>query len=496
MAEAIESRSLEYTPTWVVAVVCSIMVLISLLAERGLHHLGKMLKRKGQDALYEALQKLQEELMLLGFISLLLTVSQRMISKICIPTHLANYMLPCKLKEATPSTTEHLNFSYGRHLLSEDPGVQICAHKGKVPLVSLEGLHQLHIFIFVLAVVHVIFCATTMVLGVAKIKEWKRWEDSLKVPEGQARTSHFHLPHLPHHHHQHHLHHTQFFTQQRLIGHYRKLPVLRWIVSFFKQFYGSVTKADYIALRSGFIKEHCPGNPNFDFYKYMLRTLEYDFKRIVGISWYLWLFVVIFLLLNISGWYTYFWLSFLPLILLLLVGAHLEHIITRLARDVVEKSEEAVKPSDDHFWCNSPKVIIYLIHFILFQNSFEIGFFFWVWTTYGFDSCVMEKVGYIVTKLVLGAIVQVLCSYSTLPLYAIVSQMGSMFKPSVFNQFSLNLIGEWVGDRGRPDSKSSTRSHTDRLQIQPQVNDEITIDEGITTSVLEVSNTHHLPEQV
>ncbi|XP_071696964.1 MLO-like protein 13 [Rutidosis leptorrhynchoides] len=387
MAEAAESRSLEYTPTWIVAVICSIIVLISLVAERGLHHLGKFLKRRNQDALYEALQKLQEELMLLGFISLLLTVTQRTISKICIPIHLANYMLPCERKETTTATTEHF-INIGRHLLSEDIGAELCASKGKVPLVSLEGLHQLHIFIFVLAVVHVIFCATTMVLGVAKISEWKRWEDSLKNADGPARHGHFHQ-------------FRQFFTQ-RTIGHYRKLPVLRWIVSFFKQFYGSVTKSDYIALRSGFIREHCPGNPNFDFHKYMLRTLESDFKRIVGISWYLWLFVVIFLLLNISGWYTYFWLSFLPLILLLLVGAHLEHIITRLARDVVEKGADAVKPSDDHFWCNNPKIIIYLIHFILFQNSFEIGFFFWVWTTYGFDSCVMEKVGYIVTKLVLG----------------------------------------------------------------------------------------------
>ncbi|XP_024964061.1 MLO-like protein 13 [Cynara cardunculus var. scolymus] len=477
------SRSLEYTPTWIVAVICSIIVLISLLAERGLHLLGKWLKRSHQDALYEALQKLQEELMLLGFISLLLTVSQRTISKICIPSHLANYMLPCKRKEEK-ETTHHLIFNFGRHLLSEeDPGTNHCTAKGKVQLVSLEGLHQLHIFVFVLAVVHVIFCATTMVLGVAKIREWEHWEHSINRLNGPAKNGHGH-------------NYRQFFAQ-RTIGHYRKLPVVRWIVSFFKQFYGSVTKADYLALRTGFIQEHCRGNPNFNFHKYMLRTLEYDFKKIVGISWYLWLFVIVFLLLNISGWYTYFWLSFLPLILLLLVGAHLEHIITRLARDVAEKSGDAVKPTDDHFWCNSPKIIIYLIHFILFQNSFEIGFFFWVWTTYGFDSCVMEKVGYIVTKLVLGAIVQVLCSYSTLPLYALVSQMGSMFKRSIFNQLQLDLISDWVGERGRPDSSLAGSSHPHRLENQPRLNDEtITIDQGTTTSTIELSSPVLIPEQV
>jgi hypothetical protein len=43
MAEA-EEAALQFTPTWIVAAVCSIIVLISLAAERGLHHLGKVRK--------------------------------------------------------------------------------------------------------------------------------------------------------------------------------------------------------------------------------------------------------------------------------------------------------------------------------------------------------------------------------------------------------------------------------------------------------------------
>lgn len=34
--------TLKYTPTWVVATVCTIIVLISLCAERGLHYLGEV----------------------------------------------------------------------------------------------------------------------------------------------------------------------------------------------------------------------------------------------------------------------------------------------------------------------------------------------------------------------------------------------------------------------------------------------------------------------
>lgn len=99
------------------------------------------------------------------------------------------------------------------------------------------------------------------------------------------------------------------------------------------------------------------------------------------------------------------------------------------------------------------------------------------------------------------AIVQVLCSYSTLPLYAIVSQvsivislllffllmstlnknptftsvmvyyklqMGSRFKPSVFEQFSLGLISNWVGERRRPDSSSHSEL-TSTVTIPEQI---------------------------
>ena len=45
------------------------------------------------------------ELMLLGFISLLLTVFQARIAKICIPENLANKWLPCKTDASSSSST-------------------------------------------------------------------------------------------------------------------------------------------------------------------------------------------------------------------------------------------------------------------------------------------------------------------------------------------------------------------------------------------------------
>ncbi|KAF2325630.1 hypothetical protein GH714_031457 [Hevea brasiliensis] len=373
MAEG--GTTLEYTPTWVVAVVCTVFVVISLAVERFLHYLGKLLKKKNQKPLFEALQKIKEELMLLGFISLLLTVFQGRITSICISEKLADKWLPCKNKsDATglpifrPSSLSSL---------------------GKVPILSTTALHHLHIFIFVLACVHVVFCALTILFGSAKIRQWKHWEDSVSNKEydiEEAKSSK--VTHV----------HDHDFIKNRFRGIGKNFYLMGWVHSFFKQFYGSINKSDYITLRLGFIMTHCRGNPKFNFHKYMMRALEADFKKVVGISWYLWIFVVVFLLLNVAGWHAYFWIAFIPFILLLAVGTKLEHIIIQLAHEV----------------------------------------------QYGFDSCIMGEVGYIIPRLIIGAFIQFVCSYSTLPLYAIVTQMGSSFKKAIFDEHIQEGLVGWA----------------------------------------------------
>ncbi|KAG4210663.1 hypothetical protein ERO13_A02G060600v2 [Gossypium hirsutum] len=464
--------TIEYTPTWVVAVVCSVIVLISLVAERILHFFGKYLKKKNQKPLFEALQKIKEELMLLGFISLLLTVFQDRIAKICISEDLANQWLPCKEKKEV--TTEHFQTLFssflpngnGRRLLAEPADfTAYCTTKGKVPLLSTTALHHLHIFIFVLAVVHVTFSALTIVFGSTKIHQWKNWEDYAKDmeddPEGVVKTK---ITQVQEHD----------FIKGRFLGIGKNSEIQGWVYSFFKQFYGSVTKSDYITLRLGFIMTHCRGNPKFNFHNYMMRALEADFKKVVGISWYLWAFVVIFLLLNFVGWHTYFWIAFIPFILLLAVGTKLEHIITQLAQEVAERhmvvtGELVVQPSDNHFWFKRPRLVLRLIHIILFQNSFEMAFFAWIWVQYGFNSCMMGQVRFIIPRLVIGVFVQFVCSYSTLPLYAFVTQMGSSYKKAIFEEHIQEGLVGWAR-KARKKNKGSgfKRSSNESSQVGPK----------------------------
>ncbi|KAL9227512.1 hypothetical protein vseg_003193 [Gypsophila vaccaria] len=474
-----EELGFEYTPTWVVAVVCFIIIAISLLVERCIHFGGSLLKKKHQKSLYEALEKVKEELMLLGFISLMLTVLQGAISKICIPERFVTNMLPCKRVENESSddgesTTEHLGGL--RRLLSESAMSQsaYCASKHKVPFLSIEALHHLHIFIFVLAVAHVTFSVLTIVFGGARIRQWKHWETS--VAKDNYHSDQALRPTVTHVH-------DHAFIRDHFVGVGENSTILIWLHAFFKQFYGAVTKADYVTLRMGFIMNHCKGNLKFNFHKYMMRALEDDFRQVVGISWYLWIFVIIFLLLNVSGWHTYFWIAFVPFILLLAVGAKLEHVISQLAHEVAEKhvaieGDLVVKPSDDLFWFGRPQLALFLIHFILFQNAFEIAYFFWIWVQYGLKSCIMGKAIYIIPRLIIGVIIQVLCSYSTLPLYAIVTQMGSNFKKSIFDEHvQAGLIGwrkqaqkkkelkESVNGSTNPHGSTSNEGSTVRIQL-------------------------------
>ncbi|CDP06724.1 unnamed protein product [Coffea canephora] len=445
-------RSLEETPTWAVAVVCFVLVALSIIIECVIHLIEKWLTKRNRRALCEALEKIKSELMLLGFMSLLLTIGQGPISEICISKSLGNTWHPCNKKQehsrhdidADKEASGHRRLlafpesSYGQRRVLAAAGYDKSL-LGKVPFVSSDGIHQLHIFIFVLAVFHVLYCITTYALGTAKMRMWKAWEMETRTSEYQfaqdperfrfARDTSFGRRHL------------SFWSHS---------TILLWTVSFFRQFVRSVPKVDYLTLRYGFIIAHlAPQNQaNFDFQQYIKRSLEEDFKVVVGISPLIWLFAVLFLLFNTHGWQSYLWLPFIPLIIILLVGTKLQVIITKMGLRIQERGEVVqgtplVQPADDLFWFNRPRVLLYLIHFVLFQNAFQLALFVWSWYEYGFQSCFHENTKDVAIGISMGVLIQILCSYVTLPLYALVTQMGSTMKPTIFNKNVAKALHTW-----------------------------------------------------
>ncbi|KAF3673978.1 putative auxin response factor 3-like isoform X1 [Capsicum annuum] len=144
--------TLETTPTWAVAVVCFILITISILIEHALHLLAKYFNKKRRKYLIQALDNIKTELMLLGFISLLLTVLQKPIAKICIPKGAAETFLPCQ--SLTTDDDEE-----------EEPK---CEQQGKKSLMSRAGVQQLQLLIFALAFFHILSCFLTFSLGTLK----------------------------------------------------------------------------------------------------------------------------------------------------------------------------------------------------------------------------------------------------------------------------------------------------------------------------------------
>ncbi|XP_076921886.1 MLO-like protein 12 isoform X2 [Bidens hawaiensis] len=450
MGGASTGRSLEETPTWAVAIVCIVLIAISIVIEKIIHIIEHWIKKKQKPGLYESLEKIKAELMLLGFISLLLTVGTTPITQICISRTAESGWHPCsnKFEQAsdgneTQSRRRLLSLSgtgdSHRRILSGGNGNNKCAEKGKVSFMSYDGVHQLHIFIFVLAVSHVFTCILIMTFGRLKMRRWKQWEKETKTVE--YRFSHDSKRFR--------------FTRdtsfgRRHVSFWSQSPVLLWIVCFYRQFNRSVAKIDYVTLRHGFIMAHLSPqiNSRFDFQKYINRSLEEDFKVVVAISPPIWLSVVAFLLFNTHGWYSYLWLPFAPLIIVLVVGTKLQVIITKMGLKIEERGEvvkgvPVVHPDDGLFWFNRPRLLLHLLNFVLFQNTFQLAFFSWTAYQFGFKSCFHEHMEDIIIRITMGVLIQILCSYVTLPLYALVTQMGSTMKPTIFNDRVANALRKW-----------------------------------------------------
>ncbi|GFY93342.1 seven transmembrane MLO family protein [Actinidia rufa] len=356
-------RSLEHTPTWAVAVVCFVIISVSIVIEKSIHRLTKWLKSHRKTALYDAVDRLKSELMLLGFMSLILAVTQEHISSICISNKLADVMLPCRKEVETENATvvhlQHLAVGFIGKLL---PAVTNGVYNGSLWKVAHRRLadddeeaaddgSSAITDSCSKKIMQIVYSVLTMALGRAKMRSWKAWEKETQTTEYQVEN---------------------------------EMPQK----CFFRQFFNSVAKVDYLTLRHGFIA------------------------------------------------------------IVLVLGTKLEVIVAKMALQLKNQNHviigtPLVQPHDDLFWFGQPRFVLTLLHLTLFVNAFELAFFIWVTIQFGFNSCYHEHLVIIITRLVLAVSVQVICSYITLPLYALVTQMGSEFKSKVLEEQVSGIIKQW-----------------------------------------------------
>ncbi|XP_074325890.1 MLO-like protein 12 isoform X1 [Apium graveolens] len=444
-----EKRAILHTPTWALATICLILIAVSILIEHSIHLLAKYLNKKRRRSLLKALGNIKSELMLMGFISLFLTVTEEHIPHICIEKSLAFHFLPCNNNDSHDE------------IHTEESSK--CEEQDKMSLITRDGVQQIQLLIFSVAFFHIISSFLTFSLGMAKMKRWENWE-------AETRTFEYKFSNDP----------RRFqFTHQTSFGKrhlkfWSEYRFLRLPASFFRQFFQSVSKVDYFILRHGFIMAHFEEGSDFDFQKNLQRALDKDFGVVVGIRLWTWMFAVLFIFFNADEFYNDLWLPFVPLVMLLVVGTKLQGMITKMGLDTKDKSLVVrgtllVRPSDHFFWFGKPKLLLHLMHFILFQNSFQVAFFAWSSYEFGLKSCFHPKRIDIAIRVVTGVVVHILCGYVTLPLYALVTQMGTSMRKSVFPEEVEDGLKKWrMKAKKNVARRSAINSALTSLNASPQ----------------------------
>ncbi|XP_019182461.1 PREDICTED: MLO-like protein 4 [Ipomoea nil] len=477
-----EGRSLSETPTWAFATVISALVCVGFLIHGGLKKCGKWLDRTKRKPLLAALEKIKEELMVFGLLSLLMGHWITFVAKICVKSSaLTSRFYPCSrwdIKEEAAIVNHtvfmrftHLNVSVSRELMENAQNHQFCP-PGHESFASKESLEQLHRFLFVLGITHVSFSFVAVALAMIKISSWRRWENHAKsmVLQGLegSRSSEAAS------------YNTKMRRLSTFIFHHTSHPwsqhkVLVWLLCFSRQFWSSINQADYMALRLGFITTHqLP--LMYDFHKYMLRSMEAEFRDIVGIGVHLWIFAISCVLLSFHGTNVYFWISFLPTILLLLVGTKLHRIVVKLAVEIRDETSlegfHHFNLRDELFWFGRPRFLLLLIQFISFQNAFEVAVYLWsLWEIKG-ASCFTRNHSFLVIRLAIGVASQIWCSFITFPLYVIVAQMGSEYKKAIISESVKKSLHRWRCrvKAGRQESSSTSSFHHRALTSTTSLN--------------------------
>ncbi|XP_062102705.1 MLO-like protein 4 [Humulus lupulus] len=475
-----EGRSLSETPTWAFATVIAVMVSLGFFFQISLKRFGKWLDRTKRKSLFAALEKIKEELMLFGLLSLLMGHWIVVVAKICVKSSvLSSRFFPCGLEEiyavndALSSSSEFVNKSaFKKHFTTHD----FCS-EGHESFASYESLEQLHRSMFVLGITHVLYSFAAIALAMLKIYSWRVWENEAKAIATQTlEETPEALPKC-----------ARMRRMSTFIDHHTSHPwsqhgILVWLLCFSRQFWSSINRSDYMALRLGFITNHqLP--LSYDFHNYMLRSMEEEFRDIVGISIPLWIYTICCIFLDFHGSNIYFWLSFFPAILILLIGTKLHRVVVKLAVEIMDRcpymENHQFKLRDELFWFKRPKLLLHLIQLISFQNAFEMATFIWSLWEIKEPSCFMNNRKFIAIRLSFGVISQFWCSFITFPLYVIITQMGSRFKKTVISD---NVRKSLLGWRRRVKARH-TMSQTSTTPLIPSEAATSSSDSVMTESV-------------
>lgn len=346
--------SLTETPEGRIVVLFMAFVAITYLFDKLTEWVDHYLEHHNRRGLLHTIHKLEEELLALGLISLILIALEDSIIRICVDSDGSrSKVLKKKSSETIKATSsEEMDDDYeteavlsselegvddglqedlqgigenedeelltdgtlsddlsGRRLLGSamrvllatGGGGGVCS-EGKESFWSIRTIHETHIFIFTLAVVHIVFAGLSMVLCSWKVNQWKKWEeyrdeDLTKIDCSNLSDNH------------------------SVFVHYGR--------AFFAQFHQHINKSVYLSLRRLFI-ERMELDNEFEFHRFLLNLMEEEFSKVVKLEWVMWVVAAVWIATNATVVYI---MTAAGLLLTLMAGTELESIALKLGNE-------------------------------------------------------------------------------------------------------------------------------------------------------------------
>eukprot|EP01025_Chloroclados_australasicus_P057729 TRINITY_DN7210_c0_g1_i10.p1 TRINITY_DN7210_c0_g1~~TRINITY_DN7210_c0_g1_i10.p1 ORF type:complete len:553 (+),score=26.64 TRINITY_DN7210_c0_g1_i10:207-1865(+) len=466
-----EGASFLETPSYVLGVVFLVFLIIQIVFEKVLHGIKHHLEHHGMHGLLAAVNSTVMELSLMAFFSLLILISESLVEHICVPYYsdyfdILHPMLdtcadclkdtrtvtyPGECKENSTLTSD---YDPKRLLLGYTPGYEEetmslgCGHK-REPFISVAALHQIHIFLFLLAVTHIATASIIIMLGYQRMKHW-RWVSHCDTLDDIVHG------HVQQYHESVHLvgsHHMSDQAQDQESKTFTRMPssvvlnekrvqkmktreetcmgrvlykIKLWLKLFFSQFYKTINSHEFLLMRSNFIFTHKLGR-NFQFTEYLMRVMEYDFASMTEIGVQLWILLIIMVV--VSG--PIGWVGFAALIAGVVIILIVNTMLLRVLEQVVHTGIIThLYRIECKFWFNRPWLLLALVRFAIFLNT--IGFAstaFFAWQ-FGPKSCYFTSNNFSFIGvpwyvcLIFDVLLMLDIGMVTLPLYSATAQMN------------------------------------------------------------------------
>lgn len=268
---------------------------------------------------------------------------------------------------------------------AEDP----TCDAGQSAFIEIAAMHQIHILIFLIAVSHIFFTMVALELARLKVRTWTAWEfwgddanetaEALRPPKKQAGEP------------------FEFFR------------------NLFNMFFKTVDPFGYIACRRFYISKNNKPD-DFEYEVLVLRSLQNDFKNVVGVSSWMWLIVMFQVFAEGYHFGKYYITLIVSCTMIVAVGTKMMYVYNYIVRGVlkvydeesdgkisqedldrIQKSSQdtdALKKIEPVFWTFRGKggthLILQVIRFALFTASVVVAeaiFYAWQVKT---DACYFD----------------------------------------------------------------------------------------------------------